>query len=455
MPSISREQHAGVHHDAVGDHRRAAGGEDPEGSRWSGEPLAARRRPCARRCCHPGPHAIIHGRPELVGRLALALVAPLGAEDHDGGHAGTSFTGRGTGARAGSDDVHRRRGPGCATASGLLQSNVSRAAAGAGRPIRRPRAPAGAGPGTGRTGARYPPPRGATAADHQRRRREQRRGEPRSRPGGVAGSHRRRGGRHLQPGRAGRGPAPARGPPGRGGRRGRQPARGDRGAAPSPRAQRRRRRPGPARHRQRLRPRRRHPPGSRGGRPGGGARHRAAGRPDRRLPRRGGGEQRARRRGRDRQPQRAEPQEGARPVRLRARRGQGGREAAVRAAAGRGRRPRRRRLRAPDPDGRDRQRLAGRRRSGDHSGGRPRGRQARRDGVVLDDRLGQARVRRDVPSRPAPQPRRRALRAAHRVSVSGQDFYCSADGELYGPERNRTWSVEPAAFSMPLPNQSG
>jgi diacylglycerol kinase family enzyme len=37
------------------------------------------------------------------------------------------------------------------------------------------------------------------------------------------------------------------------------------------------------------------------------------------------------------------------------------------------------------------------------------------------------------------------------VSVSGQDFYCSADGELYGPERNRTWHVEQGAFSMPLP----
>jgi diacylglycerol kinase (ATP) len=40
---------------------------------------------------------------------------------------------------------------------------------------------------------------------------------------------------------------------------------------------------------------------------------------------------------------------------------------------------------------------------------------------------------------------------ASRVSVSGQNFYCSADGELYGPERNRTWHVEPGAFSMPLP----
>jgi diacylglycerol kinase (ATP) len=38
------------------------------------------------------------------------------------------------------------------------------------------------------------------------------------------------------------------------------------------------------------------------------------------------------------------------------------------------------------------------------------------------------------------------------VSVSGQAFYCSADGELYGPERNRTWHVEKAAFSMVLPH---
>lgn len=41
---------------------------------------------------------------------------------------------------------------------------------------------------------------------------------------------------------------------------------------------------------------------------------------------------------------------------------------------------------------------------------------------------------------------------ASRVSVSGQAFYCSSDGELYGPERNRTWHVERAAFSMSLPH---
>jgi diacylglycerol kinase family enzyme len=37
------------------------------------------------------------------------------------------------------------------------------------------------------------------------------------------------------------------------------------------------------------------------------------------------------------------------------------------------------------------------------------------------------------------------------VSVGGARFYCSADGEVYGPERHRTWRVEPAAYSMVLP----
>jgi YegS/Rv2252/BmrU family lipid kinase len=37
------------------------------------------------------------------------------------------------------------------------------------------------------------------------------------------------------------------------------------------------------------------------------------------------------------------------------------------------------------------------------------------------------------------------------VSVSGKAFWCSADGEIDGPERQRTWRVEPAAYSMVLP----
>jgi YegS/Rv2252/BmrU family lipid kinase len=40
---------------------------------------------------------------------------------------------------------------------------------------------------------------------------------------------------------------------------------------------------------------------------------------------------------------------------------------------------------------------------------------------------------------------------ASTVSISGQNFYCSADGEVYGPERHRTWRVEPAALRMSLP----
>jgi diacylglycerol kinase (ATP) len=38
-----------------------------------------------------------------------------------------------------------------------------------------------------------------------------------------------------------------------------------------------------------------------------------------------------------------------------------------------------------------------------------------------------------------------------RVTVSGQPFHCSADGELFGPERHRSWHIEPGAFRMLLP----
>jgi len=37
------------------------------------------------------------------------------------------------------------------------------------------------------------------------------------------------------------------------------------------------------------------------------------------------------------------------------------------------------------------------------------------------------------------------------VTVSGEEFWVSADGEIYGPERHRSWHVEPAAYSMLLP----
>ncbi len=37
------------------------------------------------------------------------------------------------------------------------------------------------------------------------------------------------------------------------------------------------------------------------------------------------------------------------------------------------------------------------------------------------------------------------------VTLSGQPFYCSVDGELSGPERTNSWHIEPGAYSMPLP----
>jgi YegS/Rv2252/BmrU family lipid kinase len=40
---------------------------------------------------------------------------------------------------------------------------------------------------------------------------------------------------------------------------------------------------------------------------------------------------------------------------------------------------------------------------------------------------------------------------ASRVTVSGEEFYCAADGEITGPERRRSWQVLPAAYSMVLP----
>jgi diacylglycerol kinase (ATP) len=40
---------------------------------------------------------------------------------------------------------------------------------------------------------------------------------------------------------------------------------------------------------------------------------------------------------------------------------------------------------------------------------------------------------------------------ARSVSVSGTEFWCSADGEILGPERHHTWRVEPAAYSMIVP----
>jgi diacylglycerol kinase (ATP) len=47
-------------------------------------------------------------------------------------------------------------------------------------------------------------------------------------------------------------------------------------------------------------------------------------------------------------------------------------------------------------------------------------------------------------------PRVDYLRATS-VSVSGEPFWVSADGEVYGPERQRSWRLEPGAYRMVLP----
>ena len=50
-------------------------------------------------------------------------------------------------------------------------------------------------------------------------------------------------------------------------------------------------------------------------------------------------------------------------------------------------------------------------------------------------------------------PRLRDVRylRAREVSVTGQDFWCNADGELEGPDRHRAWRVVPGAARMVLP----
>ncbi len=41
---------------------------------------------------------------------------------------------------------------------------------------------------------------------------------------------------------------------------------------------------------------------------------------------------------------------------------------------------------------------------------------------------------------------------ASQVTVSGEDFFLSADGEISGPERRRSWHLEKAAYTMIVPS---
>ena len=212
--------------------------------------------------------------------------------------------------------------------------------------------------------------------------------------------------------------------------------------------------PDPARHRQRLRPRRSTSPldpeeaaalvVARRGPPGG---------PDRRLRRRGRGQQRAPRRRRPGQPQGAEVEALGRRLGVGYPIGAAlaAVEPALRPAAGRGRRRGGRRLRAPGP-----QVAIG---NGPNVGGGTEltpeadpedGKMDvmisfaigpfARFGYAFKFRKGEHHEREDV----------RYLRGST-VSVSGQTFYCSADGEVYGPERHRTWHVERGASRWSCP----
>lgn len=60
-----------------------------------------------------------------------------------------------------------------------------------------------------------------------------------------------------------------------------------------------------------------------------------------------------------------------------------------------------------------------------------------RVGYVRDLVLGRHQDRDDV-----------LYRRGSKVAVSGEEFWCSADGEIYGPERSRLWHVQPAAYSL-------
>jgi YegS/Rv2252/BmrU family lipid kinase len=64
-------------------------------------------------------------------------------------------------------------------------------------------------------------------------------------------------------------------------------------------------------------------------------------------------------------------------------------------------------------------------------------------GYALHLRRGEHHMREDV----------QYLRGS-RVTISGSEFWLSADGEISGPERQRSWHVEPAAYSFILPRAS-
>jgi hypothetical protein len=80
------EQDVDVDDHAVADHRRASGGEDAAGQQVQGVLLVADHDGVAGVVAAVELHHVVDPAAEVVGGLALAFVAPLGADDHDRGH---------------------------------------------------------------------------------------------------------------------------------------------------------------------------------------------------------------------------------------------------------------------------------------------------------------------------------------------------------------------------------
>lgn len=57
----------------------------------------------------------------------------------------------------------------------------------------------------------------------------------------------------------------------------------------------------------------------------------------------------------------------------------------------------------------------------------------------------------DVARRRHPQRDDVSYLRGRRITIAGEEFYASADGEITGPDRRRSWRVERAAYSMYLP----
>ena len=85
------EQHLEVDHHAVADHRHARGRQDPAGQQVQGELRIADHHGVPGVVAALVAHDVVGAPAEQVGRLALALVAPLGAHDHDRRHGASTL----------------------------------------------------------------------------------------------------------------------------------------------------------------------------------------------------------------------------------------------------------------------------------------------------------------------------------------------------------------------------